>query len=147
MVVVEGRADVAFQLSFVQRGRMMAPWTGHLMAPGPTKIFVPVTGWLPAIGVVKVRATITIGDIANNLQLVLTTRVASTSPESPDAWDATGLITALAANGETTSSAEITVAAAAGKAWIQFGLWHNQSTGTNVGQADVTVVLGIRQAT
>ena len=143
----QGRADVAFQLSFVQRGTLIAPWTGHLLAPGPTKIFVPVSGWLPAIGVVKVRATITIGDIANNLQLVLTTRVASTSPEAPDAWDPTGLITALAANGETTSTAEITVAAAAGKAWLQFGLWHNQSTGTNVGQADVTVLLGIRQAT
>ncbi len=142
----QGRADVAFQPSFVQLGKLLPPWTGHLVAQGGTKVFIPISAWLPAIGVVKVEATITIGDLTNNLQVNLTTRTALASPEAPDAWDVTGLLTPLAGNGETNST-EVTVASAPGKAWIQFGLWFNQSTGTNVGQCDITVLLGVRQAT
>ncbi len=140
----QGVADVAFQPSYVQFGRLLAPWSGHLVATSTTSVFIPIGPWIPALGISAFEAAIVIGDKTGNFQLDVVYRSAATSPEEPDAWSAGILTAALSADGETNSG-ERTVTLTS-KMWVQPGLVYKLSSGTTVGQADVTVLLGVRQA-
>jgi hypothetical protein len=138
-----GTADVTLQMSTLSLGMLLPPWSGHLTATDSTKVFVPISGWLSILEVLKVEATIVVADLTGSFAIKLTFRTATASPESPDAWDSTGLGSLLTANGETNSG-ELAVTTS-GKALIQLGFFYQTTSG--VGQADITVLLGIRQAT
>ena len=139
----QGRADVAFQQSYLQLGKLLPPWTGSLVATDATKLYQATSGWMPAINLSKFVATITIGDIAGGLIIDFAFRTAATDPSNPDSWTTGLLALTLTANGETTSL-ERTLSIT-GKMWVQFGLCYYTAGG--VGRADVTSLVGLRQAT
>lgn len=138
-----GRADVAFQLSFRQKGRLLTPWSAHLVATSATKQFIPISGWMTGLDAVKVEGTIVVTDLTGSLELKLTYRTATASPESPDAWDTTGLGSPINSNSENNTG-ELTPTTTS-KMWVQFGLYYDVTAGS-LGQADVFVLLGIRSA-
>lgn len=140
-----GTADVAMQVSYGQLGRLLAPWSGHLIAYSALPVYTPITGWIPALWLSAVVATIGISDRAGNHSLDIVYRTADTSPEQPNAWSSGILSAALVANDETNSG-ECAVTLT-GKMWVQIGAATALTSGTTLGQADVTVLLGIRQAT
>jgi len=84
------------------------------------------------------------GDRGNNYAVDLVYRTAAASEETPDAWSSGVLAAAIAANGETNSTER--AIAPGSKMLIQFGLSSIITSG-NPGQADLMVLLGIRQAT
>lgn len=139
-----GKADVALSFAYRQLGRLLAPWSGHLVAVSTTNQFVPITGWMPAMSVVKFAATYVVASLTGNFQVKLTYRTATTSPESPDAWDTTGLGSLVSANTEDNSG-ELTPTTT-GKMWIQLGLMYSLSSGSTPGQADVMVLPAVRES-
>jgi len=139
-----GTADVAFQLSFLQLGMLLTPWSGHLVATSTTTIFIPIAAWMPALNVKAFEATIVMSDITGLCAVDLVYRTAAKSTEDPDAWSAGILTAALTANGETNSG-ERTVSLT-GKMWVQPGLMYKLTSGTTPGQVDISVLLGVRQA-
>lgn len=138
-----GTCDVALQVFTLSFGMLLPPWTGHVVATDSTQVFIPVSGWLPTLGVLKFEGTVVVSDLTGSWTMKLTYRTATASPESPDAWNTTGLGSAINANGESNTG-ELTPTTT-GKAWIQAGFYCQTSSG--VGQADVSVVLGVREAT
>lgn len=138
-----GQADVTLQVSYRQCGSLGKAWSGHVVARSTDACFVPIGGWLPAMGVVKLEGTIAISGLSGPLELLLAYRTAETSIESPDAWITTGMGSALTSAGETNTG-ELTPTTT-GKMWIQPGLKYDLTSGT-FGQADVTVLLGIRSS-
>lgn len=141
-----GQADVAFQLSFLQLGLLLAPWTGHLIATSTTALYIPIGPWMPALNITAFEATTIISNLTGLAVVDLVYRTADTSPEEPNAWSA-GIspLGALSANGQTNSG-EATVSLT-GKMWVQPGLVYKLSSGTTAGQMDITVLLGVREAT
>lgn len=138
-----GTADVTLQMAYRQCGSLGAPWTGHLVATSTTEQFQPLTGWLPALGVVKVEATIIVGSTTGNFEVALAYRTALASPELPAAWaDVTG--TGEWTNGEQNSG-EKTVSVT-DKMWVQIGVRYNLTEAGSPGQADVAVMLGVRSS-
>lgn len=138
-----GQADVTLQVAFRQCGSLGKVWTGHLVARSTDACFVPIGGWQPAMGVVKLEGTIAISGLTGAVELSLAYRTATTSVESPDAWITTGMGSALTSAGETNTG-ELTPTTT-GKMWIQPGLKYDLSSGT-FGQMDVSVLLGIRSS-
>ena len=66
------------------------------------------------------------------------------TPEVPDAWGSGLLLAALTGDGETNSGERAVTTT--DKMWVQFGISIACTSGTPV-QADITVILSIRQAT
>lgn len=139
-----GVADVTFQLSYLQLGKLLPPWSGHLSATSTTAIITPITGWMSALNISAVEAAIVMGDRGNSYAVDLVYRTAAASEETPDAWSSGVLAAAIAANGETNSTER--AISPGSKMLIQFGL-SSVITSGNPGQADLMVLLGIRQAT
>lgn len=137
-----GTADATFQISTLSLGMLLPPWMGHPVATDATKMFVPITGWLSVLSVLTFEATVVIADLLGGFGMKLTYRTADASPEDPDAWNTTGLGSLLDSNGES-SSTELSPTTTA-KALIQLGFYCQSTSG--IGQADVSVLLGIRQA-
>lgn len=139
-----GKADLAFQITMLQAGLLLPPWTGHPIVTDSTKVLVPVSGWLPALGVKKVQPTVVIGDINGSYSMTMTYRTATASPENPDAWDTTTGLGGAALSTNTEINQGELVPTTTGKALIQLGFWCTASGG--VCQADVMVLFGIRCA-
>ena len=139
-----GTADVAFQPCFLQLGRMLPAWAGHLTATSAVPIITPITAMMPALNLTKVQASIVIGDKSGNISVDLVARTAAASPEVPDAWGSGLLLAALTGDGETNSGERAVTTT--DKMWVQFGISIACTSGTPV-QADITVILSIRQAT
>lgn len=138
-----GQADVTLQVAFRQCGSLGKAWSGQLVARSSDACFVPIGAWQPAMGVVKLEGTIAISGLTGAFELSLAYRTAATSIESPDAWITTGMGSALTTADETNTG-ELTPTTT-GKMWIQPGLKYDLASGT-FGQADVTVLLGIRSS-
>lgn len=140
-----GTADVGMQVSLQQLGMLLSPWVGHLVATSTTTLYIPIGPWMPALGITAFEATTVVSDITGNAAADLVYRTAEKSIESPDAWSAGILSAALTANGEANSG-ERTVSLT-GKMWVQPGLLYKLTSGSTAGQMDISVLLGVRQAT
>jgi hypothetical protein len=138
--VGQGQADVQLEVWYRQCGYLLAPVSVHVVATDAQLRYLPLSGWLPALGVVKVEGTIVISSLTDDLTAQLTFRTAETSPEDPDDWDDTGIGTPRSANIEENTG-ELTVNTN-GKGLIQIGLMYSSSG--SFGQADIAVALGIR---
>ncbi len=140
-----GTADVTMHMHFLQLGQLLAPWSGHAHATSTTVMFTPISGWLAAHNITAFVAAIVMANRTGNYQLDIVYRTASTSPESADAWSAGQLAALINANGETCSLERSL--SLGNKMWVQFGVVSSLSSGTTPGQADISVLVGIRQAT
>ena len=136
-----GQADVSLELALRQCGKLLAPWSGHLVATSSDDQFVPITEWLPALGVVAFQGTLVISSLTGSFRILLTYRTATASPELPGAWDPTGRGSAYTADGEVNTG-ELTPTTT-GKMWIQLGIRYDLTSGT-LGQADVAALIGVR---
>ena len=140
----QGVADATLQVVLRQCGEHLKAWTGHLQTLTTSNQYVPITGWMPALGVVKVQGTIVVSSLVGNFRVILTYRTATASPESPGLWDSTGIGSAITADGESNTG-ELAVTTT-GKMWIQLGLRYELTSGSALGQADVSVLPGIRHS-
>jgi hypothetical protein len=138
--VGQGQADVQLEVWFRQCGYLLPPVTVHVDATTADLRFIPLSGWLPTLGVVKVEGTIVITSLTDDLTAVLTYRTSDTSPEEADTWNQSGIGTPRSADIEENTG-EQTVSTS-NKALIQVGLMYS-SSGT-FGQADIAVAIGIR---
>lgn len=111
---------------------------------GVADVTFQLTGWMSALNITAVEAAIVMGDRGNSYAVDVVYRTAAASAETPDAWSSGVLAAAIAANGETNSTER--AIAPGSKMLIQFGL-SSVITSGNPGQADLMVLLGIRQAT
>jgi len=126
-------------------GRLLAPFTAHLVATSTTPVFIPIGPWMPALGITKFELASVMGDRTGTFQLDLVYRTADASPEDPDTWSSGILAAVLNSNGEACSTERSVTAT--GKMWVQPGLVYNLASGSTVGQADIMVLLGVRQGT
>lgn len=136
-----GTADAALQVAMRQRGRLLAPWSGHLVAVSTTSQFTPITAWMPSASVEKFAVTYVLGSPTGNFRLNFAYRTAATSPEDPDAW--TGTQVGNIASG-SDNTGELTPATT-NKMWIQIGVECLLSSVSAPGNGDVTALVGIRE--
>jgi hypothetical protein len=137
-----GRADANLQVASRQLGRLIAPWSGHLVATTTTSQFVPIARWMPAPSVVTFAGTYILTSVTGNFQMRLTYRTAATSPDNADAW-ASGFGSFIPSGEDNTGELTPTTT---GKMWIQLGVEYSLSAGTTPGNADLMVLVGIREA-
>ena len=140
----QGVAEATLQVGFKQCSVHLAAWTAHLQTLTTSSQYIPITGWMHTLGVVKVQGTITVTSLVGNFRMILTYRTATTSTESPGLWDSTGIGSAITADGESNTG-ELSVTTT-GKMWIQIGIRYELSSGSSLGQADVSVLPGIRHS-
>ncbi len=141
-----GQADVTLQVTVKQCGRLLAPWSGHVVATTTNKVFQPITPWLAGLGAVEVEGTFVLNGLAN-IDLRLTYRTADTSPEDPNAWNATGVGTTYTGTTDIEDNDGEQSLTVSGAMWVQVGFWYTlTSGGTPFGQADVNILLGIRSS-
>lgn len=139
----QGQADVTLEVTYQQCGMFLPAWANHLVAVSTTKQFIPISGWMPALGVVKIGGVVVATGRTGNIVAILTFRVAETSTELPDPWDDTG-IGSVFSNGEQNTD-EIPVTTT-GNMWVQIGVMYFLSSGTTPGNLDLSILLGIRSA-
>lgn len=135
---------MSLQLSMLQLGSVSRPWSGHLVATSSNKQFLPVGPWMPALSALKFQPTLIVSDIGGNLEINFTYRTAATSPETPDPWNTSGLLTPITMNSEANYGEQAPTLT--NKMWVQPGLYYDVTSGT-LGQADVSVLLGVRHTT
>lgn len=140
----QGQADVIREVAYRQCGVFLPPWRDHLVAVSTTRQFVPVTGWLPALGVLKIEGAVVVSSVTGNFVAIFTYRTAEASPDLPSAWDTTGIGSAF--NGGEQNTGELPVTTT-GMMWVQIGVMYYLSSGSTPGNADLSVLLGIRSAT
>lgn len=140
----QGVAEATLQVGIRQCGGHKGAWSGHLETLTTSSKFVPITGWFHTLSVVKIQIATILASLGGNAQVTLTYRTATASPELPGNWDATGLGSTLTANGEANSG-ELTPTTT-GKMWIQFGLKYELSSGSSLGQVDVSVLPMLRHS-
>lgn len=138
-----GEGDVTLQVAYRQCGSLTTPWSGHLIAYTNNAHYIPISGWLPALGVDAIEATRSLGSLVGSLNFVLTYRTALATPDLPGEWGGTTLGGTVSANGESITG-EVSVGVT-DKMWIQFGLkyWSDNNAFC---EGDVMVLLGIRSS-
>ena len=120
------QADVGLQVSYNQCGNVVGARTMQLDAASTDGRIETLTGWLPAVGVSKVRAAYVVSDLAGGFPCRLTYRTASDIPESPSAWS-TAIDSYRTANGEyNTDDISLMLSNAV---WVQLGMLYNSSSG------------------
>lgn len=137
-----GQADVSLDSATDACGQLVGTTTVSPVTYSTTNGFVPVTGWLPALAVEKLRATIVISGLVGNFQCRLAYRVATTSKETPGAWSTT-FDAWRTADGEYNTG-DLTPTTGSDM-WVQVGLQFANSSGTAVGQATVTSAVHARK--
>jgi hypothetical protein len=141
-----GVGDVTFQLAYRQLGILLPKWTGHLVSTSDTyPIYVPITDWLAALGVVSAEAALGLSSLTGLIQIYPAWRYALASPELPAAWAVLPGAGPYSTDGDTYNTGELAVATA-GEMWVQLGLKCVLSSGSNPGQVDITALVGIRSA-
>lgn len=139
-------ADVELQVSEDTCGQVLGALTEQLVATSDTKLFLAISGWVPAIQAKKIKATVLVTSLGGNFKWRLTYRTAQTSKESPSAWDANWDLTNNPERdagefdtGELTPSTD-------GKMWVQVGIMYYLSANyTGPGQASVTTAVAVRK--
>ena len=138
-----GQADVTLQVAYRQCGALQAPWSGTLVATTSDNHFVPIGGWMPALGVTALEGTIVVTSLSGGLSIDLTYRTAVATPGLPGAWATSVLVTPITAAGESNTGEQ--AVAVTDRMWLQPGLRFWRNTGT-FAQAEVSVVLGVRSS-
>ena len=106
---------------------------------------IPISGWLPSLLVDKVEAAGLIGSRAGNIEMMLCYRTATTSPEAPAAWTTSPDLEAAwhTTDGEfNTGELSLTLGS---YQWVQFGLRVKNTSGTALGQMDVSLTTCTRK--
>lgn len=147
-----GGADVGFQLSDVVCGDIVGSTTLQLMAVDTNPYFVPVTGWLPAMTIAKVKAGFTVTGSLNGFKYRLCYRAATISSNVVAvAWGTANLEAGYTSGDGERNTGEITMPTGVGvtgriddKMFVQFGI---EFTGTSAGaQATATVTTATRSS-
>jgi hypothetical protein len=136
---------VALAVSYVQCGKVVGNWTGHVESRSTEDLVYAITGWIPAILAEKIEVAGFIGSLGGNCQLMVVYRTATTSTESPNTWTLTDLEAAWhTADGEFNTG-ELTLSITS-HMWVQLGIKVRNSSGATLGQADVSTTSCVRRA-
>ena len=145
-----GQSDVALQVSYNACGRMVGGRTLQLQADSDKDRFHPVTGWVPAISVNKVKAAIIMtADSGGTIQCRLTYRTADAITEETGGWD-TSLDSwhkpSSGSNWEgNTGEIPGTGFSIDSKMWIQFGIRYAlEMSSTTFSYATVSTAVAVR---
>lgn len=138
----QGVAEATLVVSVRQCGSHMGAWSGHLDTTTTASKYVPITAWVHTLSAVNIQIAIVLASLTGLAQVTLTYRTATASRDVPGTWDSAGLGSTLTATGETNSGEPTTT----GKMWIQFGLKYELSSGSSLGQVDVSVLPQLRHS-
>ena len=133
------QADVSTAFSFTQCGNVLGARALALDTSTSSDAFSPAAGWVPAMQVQKVKATVICRSLTGNFEWKLCYRVATTSQEDPGAWNA--LEASYHGAGEFDTG-EITLNVDSSM-YVQFGIQYHSTSGA--GQAQVDVVYAVRR--
>ena len=141
-----GQADYAMAVQTKQCGQVSGSWSGHVDCVSATdeKIYA-ISGWLPSLLVDKIEVAGIIGSHAGNAQMMVCYRTATTSTEAPSAWSTSPDLEAAwhTADGEFNSG-ELALSITTVQ-WVQIGLRVKNSSGSALGQMDVSTTTCVRK--
>jgi len=132
------RAEVGLQLCTEVYGTIVSTRTLDLVTPDTGSYDVPVTDWLPSTTLTKSKSVLNIMNASATFQCRVAYRTAATRIENPSAWTSQDTFHTSGSVNTGELSASTT------DFWIQFGIEHQNSSGTNQ-SAQVTVVTGVRK--
>lgn len=137
-----GQGDVSLQVAYDACGGVAGSQTLALSTVSSTDSFLPVTGWLASISAEKVRAAVILAGNAN-IQWKLSYRTATTSVDSPNAWQ-TGLEAGYHGTG-ATNTGDLTPSVSTAM-WVQFGIQYSSSSGGTLAVGNMSVSVATRKA-
>jgi len=136
-----GEVDAALQVSYNSCGRIVGGKTQTLSTNSSTDRIISVTGWVPAIGVAKVKAAIIVACGSAYFRGKLCYRYAATVTEDPAAWQD---IDSWHSDGEHNTG-EIDISTAlADRMWVQFGLRYELSSGSDWTTGTLSAAVSVR---
>lgn len=132
-------ADVGAILHVGSCGRMIATWSGQVLATSTTPIFIPIGGFVSGLLAEVLKGTIALTAIGTNVQVRLAYRLAPLFQRVPGSWNAIG----PTYDGTTTEGCtnELTPTVSTNM-WLQPGISVSLSTGSTPAAAYVEVLLG-----
>ncbi len=138
---VQGEADVSLQVSYNSCGRIVGGKTETFSTNTVSDQMRPVTGWIPAVGVAKVKAAIIVQCGSATFRGRLTYRTADTSSENPNGWTD---IDSPHSDGEHNTN-EINIASALiDKMWVQFGIRYDLSSSGTWTTGTISTAVSVR---
>lgn len=119
----------------------------HLESVNATDSVTWFFDWMPAIAMDEAFAILKMWNTINNFRASLVVQTAAVRTDKPDAPTLIGSLVNQAADDEYffTAAAIDLATLVAGKTYVRFGVAHDMSTGSSVGQSDVTLQLSYRQ--
>jgi hypothetical protein len=140
-----GQADVDVTVSYTQCGSVVASMTQELQAFNTTSdSFKAITGWISALDADAVVAAFVASNVANNFRWKLFYRTATTSIQTPGAWNSLEASYRSTNQEDTTGEVSLSIGAAM---YVQFGVGFSQSTaGSAPGQITLSSAVAVRRA-
>lgn len=135
-----GQADVALAVSYTQCGQVVGARTLSPDCSTTTDAVIPITGWLMALLVQKVKVLTLVRSLLGGFEWKLAYRTATTSKEEPSGW--TAIDQSYKTAGEFNSG-EVSLTLD-GVMYVQLGLLYHSSSGG--GSAQVETVAAIRRS-
>lgn len=135
-----GQADVALAVSYTQCGQVVGARTLSPDSSTTTDAVIPITGWLMALLVQKVKVLTLVRSLLGGFEWKLAYRMATTSKEEPSGWTAIDQSYKTAGefnSGEVTLTLDVVM-------YVQYGLLYHSSSGG--GSAQVETVAAIRRS-
>jgi hypothetical protein len=142
-----GSSSVGMQIAFDACGKIVGSRTFQAVVRSPDYVTQPVTRWIPATNVEKVKAAMIVsGASTNNLKTILAFRTATATVETPSAWTNIG---SEQQNSIEHGTGEIDLTTGFSPAlstlmWIQFGIRNRLTAGT-FEEATISASVAIRR--
>ena len=137
-----GSGDVSLQITTVSCGNVQGAVTQTYFAYGTGSTVLPVTGFIPALGVAKWKIGVIVSGLTGNCQWRFVWRPATTSTEVPGAWTTTESYRNT--NNVELNTGEISTSLTS-EMYVQGGIEVSLSSGTTPAQVTLTTLVGFRR--
>jgi len=137
-----GQTDCGLQVGYESCGGVIGGTTLALKTSTTEDCYSPVSGFLPAMTVDRIMASIVTTSSSGNFQCRLAYRTATASQSVPGAWSTT-FDAWHAGDGEWNTG--LLTPTLANDMWVQIGLQYALSSGTSPGQGTVSVLSAVRK--
>jgi hypothetical protein len=139
-------ADVALDCAFDVLGEVVGASTFQLATTSGTMIALPVTPWLPANAVAKVKfAFILTGLTTGTLQLYGKQRTATVTTDSPNNWgNLVGSPGTPYTGAQELDTGDVASGLATSVYFVQYGIGYSSSVGGTLAEGTVTAIYAVR---
>jgi len=137
-----GRADFILRLCMEAAGKVVGSLDTPLLPPDDGEYFVPVTDWLPALGLTAAKAAFLVSGSNEDFRYKLAIQTAETSVESPGAWAALdtawhyGDVPVVVVGEQEVTTSDM---------WARFGVLYSNATGENNNGAQMRCAVAVRK--